>query len=92
MSELSPRHIEKAPIAAKISVTSFGRATLGGEDARYFMVDAKAQDGDIKMHGLVTVRGYGAIFLVCVAPADRFSDPGVQAAFRLAHGSFAFVR
>ncbi len=95
MSGLTADKLEGTPIpGVTTKVDSFGKATLGGQDARGFVLDAKGAVGATlrqgKLYGHATLRSYGAVFLVCVAPEDRHAEADVQAAFRLAHATFRF--
>ena len=96
MSGLKPSDFEKfAVMGAKMKVESFERATLGGQDARSFTVNVTAGEGASmrqgKLIGYATLRHFGAIFLICVAPDCLHADPGVQADFRAAFTTFKFI-
>lgn len=96
MSGLTASKLEGSPIpGATTKVVSFGTATLGGQDARHFVLDAKGAEGASlrqgKLHGYATLRHYGAVFLICVAPEGRYAEADVQAAFRIAHATFKFI-
>ena len=72
-------------------VQSFGSATLGGQDAREFVIDATVPlAGTLRMEGWATLRNFGALVLLCVAPADQHARDDIRAAFRLIHTSFRF--
>lgn len=91
MNGLTTKHLEKLPVAfGTVKVETFEKTPLGGQDARAFVIDAKGRAGELKLKGHATMRNYGAVFLICVSPTDRFAEPDVQAAFRLAHKTFTF--
>lgn len=91
MNGLTTKHLEKLPAAfGTVKVESLEKTTLGRQDARAFVIDVKSRGGELKMQGYATMRNYGAVFLMCVSPTDRFAEPDVQAAFRLAHKTFTF--
>jgi hypothetical protein len=96
MNGLTAAQFEKMAVpGAATKVDSFGKATLGGQDARSFVIDAKGAEGAAmrhgKLQGYATLRHFGAVFLICVAPIERHSDADVQAAFRTAHATFKFI-
>jgi hypothetical protein len=91
MNGLTTRHLEKLPAAfGTVKAETFEKTMLGGQDARFFIITAKPQGAELKLHGYATLRNYGAVFLMCVSPGDRFAERDVQAAFRLAHQTFTF--
>jgi hypothetical protein len=91
MNGLTTKHLEKLPAAfGTVKVDTFEKSTLGGQDARFFVITANPQGQELKLRGHATLRNYGAVFLMCVSPGDRFQERDVQAAFRLAHQTFAF--
>jgi hypothetical protein len=68
---------------------------LGGQEARSFTIDVKAGAGASmrqgKLIGYATLRHYGAVFLICVAPEDLPTAAGIQKDFRTAFTSFQFT-
>lgn len=96
MSSLKPEHFERMMFAgATTKVDRFEKATLGGQDARSFTIDVKAGAGASmrqgKLIGYATLRHFGAIFLICVAPEGLHADAGVQADFKTAFATFKFT-
>lgn len=96
MSGLKPEQFERMIVmGATTKVDSFEKATLGGQDARSFVVDVKAGAGASmrqgKLIGYATLRHFGAIFLICVAPQGLHADAGVQKDFRTAFTTFKFT-
>jgi hypothetical protein len=96
MNGLKPEVFERAILpGATTRVDRFEKATLGGQDARSFTIDVKAGAGASmrqgKLIGYATLRHFGAIFLICVAPEGLHADPGVQADFRTAFTTFKFI-
>ena len=91
MNGLTTAQLEKLPAQfGKVKVEAFERTTLGGQDARGFVIDVKPFGAELKMQGYATMRNYGAVFLMCVSPSDRFAERDVQAAFRMAQQTFTF--
>jgi hypothetical protein len=96
MSGLKPDQFERMfVLGATTKVESFGKATLGGQEARTFVIDVKAGAGASmqqgKLQGYATLRHFGAVFLICVAPENTHAAPDVQAAFRTAFTTFQFT-
>ena len=86
LSVVTPAMFGAMPIpGAKIS--SFEKANLGGQEARAFTVDVPGR-GKIEAHA--TLRGFGAVVLMCVAKADVASSRETRDAFKLARTSFSF--
>ena len=91
MNGLTAAHLEKLPVVfGTVKVETFEKTSLGGQDARGFVIDSKGRAGELKLQGFATLRNYGAVFLMCVTPTERFADPEAQAAFRLAYKTFVF--
>jgi hypothetical protein len=96
MAGLKAEHFEKMMVmGATTKVDRLERATLGGQEARSFTIDVKAGAGASmrqgKLIGYATLRHYGAVFLICVAPEDLHTDAGIQKDFRTAFTSFQFT-
>lgn len=96
MAGLRPEHFERVMVmGAKTKVETLEKATLGGQEARSFIVDVKAGAGATmrqgKLIGYATLRHFGAIFLICVAPEGLHADAGVRKDFRTAFTTFAFT-
>jgi hypothetical protein len=95
MQGFTAQVLERTPIpGATTKVDSFAKATLGEQEARFFVLDAKGGPGATlrqgKLHGYATLRNFGAVFLICVAPDGRYADADVRAAFNVAHRTFRF--
>ena len=95
MKGFTAQVLESTPIpGATTKVDSFANATLGEQEARFFVLDAKGGPGATlrqgKLHGYATLRNFGAVFLICVAPDGRYAEADVRAAFKVAHKTFRF--
>ena len=86
----SPAQLGTASLpGAKIS--SFEKSTLGGQEARFFKVEVAVPGaglGKFEVHA--TLRSFGAVVLLCLAPDTLARDSDVQDAFKLARTSFSF--
>ena len=66
-------------------------ATLGGQEARSFTVDAKIPPyGDVRVEAYATLRSFGAVVLTCIAPAAGARSAEIADGFRLVRTSFRF--
>jgi hypothetical protein len=92
LGEVKESHLTMAiPSAVGAKVSSLEKSTLGGQEARSFTLDATVPPlGVLKVMGHATLRNFGAVVLMCMAPerVSRASD--VKKAFKLAHASFRF--
>ncbi|MBL8663654.1 MAG: hypothetical protein JNM29_12540 [Candidatus Odyssella sp.] len=96
MAGLRSEHFERVFVpGAKTKVESLEKTTLGGQEARRFVIDVKAGAGAAlrrgKLIGYATLRHFGAVFLVCVAPEGLHEDAGVRKDFATAFATFAFT-
>jgi hypothetical protein len=91
LSGFNASHITQAVPAAGATVSSFERATLGGQEARSFVLEASAPPfGALKIRGHATLRRFGAIVLMCMASDRLLGASDVKAAFQMVHTSFRF--
>jgi hypothetical protein len=92
LGEVKAEHLTQAiPAAAGAKVSSLERGTLGGQEARSFTLDATVRPLVVlKVMGHATLRNFGAIVLMCMAPERLARASDVKRAFKLAHTSFRF--
>jgi hypothetical protein len=92
MDGMTARQLANAAFpGVSTKVESFGAATLGGQDARAFVIGASVPlAGTLRMQGWATLRNFGALVLLCVAPSGQSPRDEVRDAFRQIHASFRF--
>jgi hypothetical protein len=91
LAGFNPSHITQAVPGAGAKVSAFEKSTLGGQEARRFVLEASLPPlGALKISGHATLRGFGAIVLMCMAPERLLGASDVKAAFALVHKSFRF--
>ena len=62
------------------AVEAFGGVDGAGQDAREFVIDATVPlAGTLRMAGWATLRNFGALVLLCVAPADQHARDDIRA-------------
>jgi hypothetical protein len=91
LAGFNPAHITQAVPAAGAKVSSFQKSTLGGQEARSFVLEATVPPlGALKINGHATLRKFGAVVLMCMAPGRLDGDSDVKSAFKLVQTSFRF--
>ncbi len=77
--------------SAKAKVDKFAPGKLGKQDSREFMMTVTGGTvGDIKVHGHLTMRDQGVVYLICAAPTKIYPGKDVQDPFKLVMETFEF--
>jgi len=91
LAGITPSHLTQAIPAADAKVSSLQKSALGGQEARSFVVEATVPPlGALKINAHATLRSFGAIVLMCMAPERIVGDSDVKSAFALVETSFRF--
>jgi hypothetical protein len=91
LAGVTPAHLTQAVPAAGAKISSFQKSTLGGQEARSFVLEAAVPPlGQLKINGHATLRRFGAVVLMCMAPERVAGDSDVKGAFKLVQTSFRF--
>jgi hypothetical protein len=91
LAAADPGYLAVPVAGAATRLLSSEESALGGQPARRYVIEAiLARSETLKIEAYATLRGATVLTLSCIAPAARFGDDDVTAAFRLAHVSFRF--
>lgn len=92
LAAVRPTDLPKTmPSAIGAKLSGFQKATLGGQEARSFMLEASMPPlGAVRVLGHATLRNFGAIVLLCAASERLHRTDEVKQAFRLVQSSFRF--